>query len=194
METRERNLLIGLGIAAVVAGIYYGLLPMYNEYVSLKSKIDKNVNDISNAQAQASQLEKLLKELESTIKKLKLAQQKLPEQGRFRELMSIMESQARKTDIPDRKILKFSQGSRRTIKGGLVREMSISARFQSISMGQLIEMLWRFDNMIRMMDIKSFRNFSLQRVSEGDQFLYNVNMDMTVFILRDTDSTQEQEA
>jgi len=193
MDKRERNLLIAFGAIVVGFGFYYGLLPMYYHYQELKPKIDKNIEKIQNAQAQASRLEALVDELTETKRKLKKARQKLPERGRFRELMSKLEKQARSAGIPDEKILQFSQGQTSSIKDGMVQEMSISARFDSITMEQLVEMLWRFDNMIRMLDIKSFRNFSISRTEGNDQFLYSINMDMTVYILRDTDSVEQEE-
>lgn len=193
MEERERNLLIVLAFAAVGAGFYYVVLPMYYEYGDLKSKIESNVEEIQSAQTQAAQLEGLVEDLKKTKKDLKKAKQKLPDKGKFRELMTALESQARQAGIPDRKILEFSQGNVTTIKEGLVEEMVISARFDSISMQQLVDMLWRFDNMIRMLDIKSFRSFNLQRVQMDDQFFYNVNMNMTVYILRDTDTTEDSD-
>lgn len=193
MEERERNLLLLLGVAALGAGFYYVVLPMYYEYGNLKSKIESNVNEIQSAQTQAAQLQSLVKELEDTKRKLKKAKQKLPDRGKFRELMTALESQARQAGIPDRKILEFSQGGVSTIEDGLVEEMVISAQFDSISMQHLVEMLWRFDNMIRMLDIKSFRSFDLQRVQVEDQFFYNVNMKMTVYILRDAEAVEDEE-
>lgn len=193
MEDRERNLLIAFGCALVAGGFYYGILPMYYEYGNLRSKIQSNVRKIQKAQTQAARLETLVEELKKTKLELKKAKQKLPEKGRFRELMSSLETQARKAGIPDRKILEFSQGSVEKIKDGLVEEMSISARFSAITMEQLVEMLWRFDHMIRMLDIKSFRNFSLQRVENENRFLYNINMNMTVYILQEEKKQENQE-
>lgn len=191
MTEREQNLLIVLGIVGVGVFIWYLGLPMWNEYKSWKSKIRTNVNKMSRAQAKAQVLDKLVKSLTETKRKLKSAQQKLPGEGRFNELMADLEEQALEAGIPDQNILEFNRGS--TQDRELVREMIIQARFQNITMGQLIEMLWRFDHMVRMVDIKSFDNFNLQQVRTNEGFSFNLDIDLVVYILKENSSTPDSE-
>lgn len=191
MEDRERNLLILLGILGAGIGIWYYLLPMYNHYVSLEDKIKSNVEDIRDAQRKASRLKSLLSNLEDTKRKLKAAKQKLPEKGRFNELMSQLEEQAREAGIQDRQIITFNRGNSNQIKDGAVREMIIKANFVGIKMSQLTDMLWRFDNMVRMVDIKSFKNFNLKQVETDQGYVFNLNLNLSVYILEAEDLSEK---
>lgn len=195
MEERERNLVMILGVSLALAFAWYWVIPTYNRYVKLEDKIESNVKQVRSAQRKASQLEQLVDKLKGTKKELKAAKQKLPEKGRFNELMSTLEQQARASGIDQRKIVEFNRGSKNKLQNGLVRELTIKTRFQNISMGQMIEMLWRFDKLVRMVDVNNFQNHNLQITEDGEGFRFNLNLNLSVYIFEEpTESSQEGES
>jgi Tfp pilus assembly protein PilO len=194
LDQRERYLLGGLTIVFLVAGIWYWILPMYYRYGELKTKITKNVKEIREAQRQSVQLEELVNELKTTKRELKKAKQKLPEKGRFNQLMSTLEQHARNSGIADRKIIEFNRSNVRTIKDGLLKEMTIQTRFRGVTMRQLTDMLWRFDQMTRMVDIKQFQTSGMSVSQELNQIQFDINLTLSVYMLEDQQETSKKGA
>jgi len=192
LDDRERYLLIGLGILAFAIAVWYWILPTYYRYSSLKSKIDENVNKIRKARAQVTQLKQLVKKLKTTKKELKAAKRKLPERGRFNQLMSTLEQHARNAGIPGQKILTFSRGGVSSLQDGLLSEMTIQARFEKITMAQLVTMLWRYDNMTRMVDVKKFNSSDMKLPGDNSTVRFNLNLTLAVYMLEDEQSAGDQ--
>lgn len=185
MQQREKYLLISFCVVLVFAAIWYWVLPTYQRYVELERSIQDNINRIRTAQTEASQLEDLVEELTKKKRRLKTLRRRFPDEGRFNQFMSTLEEQALRAGIPERKILEFNRGGVNESEEGMVREMTLQASFEGITMGQLTDMLWRFDKMVTMVDVKNFKNFNMRRPEAGGEFQFNVNMNLAVYILDD---------
>jgi Tfp pilus assembly protein PilO len=182
MDRRERILVGLLAVAAVGAGIYYGYSYFWGNYVSWGQQIDENVQRIKEAQREASQIEQLVEDVINTRRELKKSRRRLPQQGEFYTLLAKLEQQARDAGIPDDKIITFSRSQTRS--RGMVKVMGISAQFEQISLDQAVQMLWKFKNMERLVDLNNFQ-MSPQETEEGG-FVFNLNMTLNVYMLQDT--------
>jgi len=188
MERREKILLGFLVCAAVGAVFYYGYTFFWGNYVEWGETIQENVQKIQEAQRQASQIEQLVNEFRNTSRELKKARRMLPEQGEFYELLAKLEQQAQDAGIPDKKIITFSRSQ--TKSRGLVRVMSIQAQFKSLSLEQMVSMLWRFENMRRLIDLQSFQ---LNPKQTQTQYFFDLNMTMNVYMLKEARSNSSAE-
>lgn len=183
MQKRERYLLISFCVLVTFVGIWYWVLPTYQRYVELDRSIQNNINQVRAAQTEASQLSNLLEDIKGKKRRLKAMKRRFPEEGRFNQLMSNLEEQALKAGISERKILEFNRGGVNELREGMVREMTLQASFEGITMGQLTDMLWRFDKMVTMVDVKSFKNFNMRKSESSGEFQFNVNLNLAVYIL-----------
>jgi len=181
VERRERILLIILSVAAVGAGFYYGYTFFWGNYVAWGEQIEQNVQRIQEAQRKAAQIEQLVEEVKVTTRELKEARRQLPREGEFYTLLAELESQARKSGIPDDKIITFSRSQTQT--DGMVRRMAISAKFQEIGLEETISMLWRFENMQRLIDLQRFDLNPTQ--TDSNQFIFDLNLVLNVYMLQD---------
>ncbi|MGM0380820.1 MAG: type 4a pilus biogenesis protein PilO [bacterium] len=179
MEQREKYMLIGLVVAAVGAGAYYFVIPMWNQYFSWADEIDENVQRIKEAQRQAGRLEDLKEEVTQTRREFVRARRRLPPEGEFFNLLAQLEDEARNSGIEDEQIRTFSRGSVRD--RDMVQVMSIEASFENITLGNLTEVLWRYRNMERLIDIDSI---SLQKSGEDSESIFSVSLTLNVYILR----------
>ena len=183
MQQREKYLLISFCLLVTFAGIWYWVLPTYQRYVALEQSIQENIRQIRTAQTEASQLSNLVGEIKRKKSRLKAMKRRFPPEGRFNQLMSNLEEQALKAGISERKILEFNRGGVNERQDGMVREMTLQASFEGITMGQLADMLWRFDRMVTMVDVKSFKNFNMRKAESSGKFEFNVNLNLAVYIL-----------
>jgi Tfp pilus assembly protein PilO len=191
VQKREKYLLISFAVLLGIVLVWYLVWPTYVRYTQLEEEIRSNVQKIQSAQREAAQIEELVDNLVETKKELKVARQKLPDDGRFNQLMSTLEEQALQAGIPERNIVAFNRGSLSEAYDGLLQEMTIKAQFQSMSMVQLTDALWRFNQMRRLVDVQ---NFSMERAeSDGTFPRYNVNLTLAVYTL-ETDDEEAAEA
>lgn len=188
MEKREKILVGFLCVAAVGAGIWYGYTYFWGNYTDWGQQITENVQKIEEAQRKAAQIEQLVGDVKTTTKDLKYARRQLPEQGEFYTLLAKLEQEARDAGISDDKIITFSRSQTRS--RGLVQAMSISAEFQEINLAQTISMLWRFDNMERLIDLKSFQ-IRPNTSEEQNQFIFDLSMTINVYMLQEEASAEE---
>ena len=179
MEKREKYLLIFLIIAAIGAGFYYFVIPMWNEYFEWADDIEDNVQRIQEAQRQAGRLDDLRDDVTEIRRDFVRARRRLPAEGEFFELLTQLEEEARNSGIEDEQIRTFSRGAVRD--RDLVQVMSIDASFENISLDNLTEMLWRYRNMERLIDIDSI---SLSKTGPEDESLFDVSLTLNVYILR----------
>jgi Tfp pilus assembly protein PilO len=184
LEQRERRMLIGAAVLGVIAALWYWVLPMYYRYGSLRQEIQNNVEKVRSAQTQAAQLKQLVNQLKTTKRELKLAKQKLPQQGRFNQLMSALEKHARNAGINARQIMTFNRGNVSTIKDGMLREMTIQTRFRGITMGELTDLLWRYDKMARMINVKNFQTANVQPLEDRQGIQFDLNLTLSVYMLQ----------
>lgn len=188
MEKREKYLFILLCAAAVGAGFYYGYNYFWGNYQQWGQDIEVNVQRIREAQRQATQIEELVKKVEVTIRELKEVRRQLPQEGEFYTLLSKLENEARNAGIPDNKIITFSRSQTRS--QGMVREMSINAQFKEIGFQQTVDMLWRFENMERLIDLQTF---SLSPVdTESQEFVFDLKLVLNVYMLQDDSGNGEE--
>lgn len=187
MEKRERLLLILLSIAVVGAGFYYGYTFFWGNYVAWGEQIEQNVQRIQEAQRKAAQIEQLVEEVKVTTRELKEARRQLPREGEFYSLLAKLESQARNSGIPDDKIITFSRTQTQT--DGIVRTMAISAKFQEIGFEETITMLWRFENMERLIDLQRFDLSPVE--TNSNSFRFDLNLVLNVYMLQDEAEGEE---
>ncbi|MFP4687117.1 MAG: type 4a pilus biogenesis protein PilO [bacterium] len=185
MEQREKVMLIVMAILAVGAGVYYIIMPRWEEYNNWEEEIETNVQKIREAQRRAAELEGLVEEVIKTKEDFKEARRRLPEGDDFLNLLSELERQARRAGIEDENILTFSRGNIET--RGMVDVRSIEAQFQNITMASISDMLWRFDNLERLVDV---RDISIAGTENEDGTRFNVSLILNVYILQeDTEDT-----
>ncbi len=180
MEQREKVMVIVMAILAVGAAIYYVVMPRWEQYNNWEAEIETNVQKIIEAQRRAAELEGLVEDVIKTKKDFKIAQRRLPEGDDFLNLLSELESQARSSNIKDENIITFSRGGIQT--RGMVDIRSINAQFQTIKMASLTDMLWRFDNLERLVDVQ---NISIDRAETEEGIRFNVNLTLNVYILQE---------
>lgn len=192
MKQREKILLSLAGVVGVIVGIYYVIWPKWNQYHEWQSTIDDNVEQMRTAQQTAAKIDQLVEDMTETKRKLKRSRQKLPKESKFNELMSRIEQEARKAGIPDGQIVSINRGS--TNEREMIKELTIRAQFEQISMEQLAQMLWRFDNMIEMVDIKSFDNVNLTRVNTEEGYRYNLSLQIVVYIMKNSVKIESEQA
>jgi Tfp pilus assembly protein PilO len=191
MQQREKYLLISFGVLLVLVSLWYVVWPTYVRYTELDQKIRNHVRKIQSAQREAAQIGQLVDDLVETKRELKLARLKLPEEGRFNQLMSTLEEQALEAGIPEQNIVAFNRGSLSEGSKGLLQEMTIEAQFESMSMVQLTDVLWRFNQLRRLIDVKKF---NMERSGSGSVPRYNVNVTLAVYTLDETGDEEATEA
>lgn len=191
MQQREKYLLISFVVLLVVVSLWYVVWPTYVRYTALDRKIRNHVRKIQSAQQEAAQIEQLVDDLVKTKRELKLARLKLPEEGRFNQLMSTLEEQALEAGIPEQNIVAFNRGSLSEGSEGLLQEMTIEAQFESMSMVQLMDVLWRFNQLRRLIDVKKF---TMERSGSESVPRYNVNVTLAVYTLDETGDEEATEA
>lgn len=192
MQNREKYLLISFAVLLGIVLVWYLVWPTYVRYTQLDQEIRNNVQQIQSAQRQAAQIESLVNNLVETKRSLKLARQKLPANGRFNQLMSTLEEQALQAGIPEQNIVAFNRGSLSEGEEGLLQEMTIKAQFESMLMVQLTDVLWRFNQMRRLVDVQ---NFAMERSgSEASPPRYNVSLTLSVYTLGESDDEEATEA
>ncbi len=179
MEQREKYMLIFMIIAAIGAGFYYFVIPMWNDYFEWADEIEDNVQRIQEAQRQAQRLDDLKAEVTEIRREFVRARRRLPAEGEFFDLLAQLEQEARNSGIEDEQIRTFSRGAVRD--RDIVQVMSIDADFEEIAMSSLIEMLWRYRNMERLIDIDSI---GLSKTGPEGESLFDVNLTLNVYILR----------
>ncbi|GEM_PF-7085808 len=178
MEQREKVMLIGLIIAALVVGYYYVIGPGWEEYVERGEEIEQNVERIREAQARARGLEELIEEFEEIQKQLLEAQRRLPEGGEFLELIVALEREAEASGISSGNIITFDEGP--IEERGEVVSMGIIAVFENITIGELSQMLWRFNEMERLIDI-----IEIEITPSDEQDTYDVSLELAAYMLEE---------
>ncbi len=191
MQKREKYLLISFTVFLTVVLVWYLVWPTYVRYKQLEQEIRSHVEKIQFGQREAAQMDEDVDTLMKTKKNLKVARQKLPEDGRFNQLMSTLEEQALKAGVPEQNIVAFNRGSRSEADDGLIKKMTIKAQFESMAMIQLNDVLWRFNQMRRLVNVQ---NFSLERTnSSTDSPQYNVNLTLAVYTIGESDEGEVTE-
>ncbi len=189
LRPRERWLIGGALVFGLAAATWYWVLPMYYRYGDLQQEIQENVKKIRNAQTQASRLTQLVKQLKETKRELKSTKRKLPRQGQFNQLMFTLEQKAMNTGIASRKIVTFNRGGVSEIKNGLLREMTIRTRFTGITLGQFTDLLWRYNNMTRLVNVKNFQTNNLRPVTDGPGIKFDLDLTLAVYMLHGEEGT-----
>ena len=178
MEQREKVMLIGLVIASLVVGYYYVIGPAWEEYVERGEEIEQNVERIREAQARARGLEELIDEYEEIQKQLLEAERRLPEGGEFLELIVELENEAEAAGISSENIRTFDEGP--IEERDEVVSMGIIAAFDNITIGELTRMLWRFNEMERLVDI-----IDIDITPTDDPDEYDVSLELAAYMLEE---------
>lgn len=187
MEQRERVLLGALAVVGLGILAWYVLLPTWNSYQSWDEEIQQNVEEIRRAHAAGQDLEGLYEQQRELERELRRLQRQLPQRGEFFELMRQLESEAEEAGIEEEKIQQFSQSGESS--GDLVNEMYISANFVDLQMAQLVNLLWRFENFERIIDIRNF-SISPNQTDDG-QYVFDLDLELVVYIMSGEEDLEE---
>lgn len=137
-----------MGVAVAGAGIYFGIMPMYDEHVKREAEIVKLVQELRTAHKKAENMSGLVSEVDTLKYRLAELNKILPKEAGTFELIEKMQTLAGQTGVKINQIQ--PQDSRERGEGWKADSLNIQFTCYWF---QFIEFIWRLENYERLIDI-----------------------------------------
>lgn len=186
MEQREQILLGSVLVLGLAVGVYLYAWPMWNRYHAMEGEIEKTIEKYRQAEGDAKNLDELFDRERKLERQLAKLRSRLPDDSDFIRLTRILEEEATNAGIDEDKISQFNQAGQQ--EGDLINELFIQAEFKQLTMEEAIDLLWQYENLDRLMDV---REFTFTPAVEEEQLRVDVSMRFVVYAMPEDQQLEE---
>ncbi len=179
LKSGDKKMIGALVVVAAGAGIYLGLMPMYEEHVKREEEIVKRVQELRTAHKKAENMNELVSAVDTLKYRLAELQLILPKEAGSFELIEKMQALAAQTGVKISQIQ--PQDSRERGEGWKADSLNIQF---TCYWYQFVQFVWSLENYERLIDITNI-SISPEALQPGAK-LQNFTVSMTANVYSST--------
>ena len=190
LQEKDKKLIIVGSVLALLFGLWYLYDTVIPTYQALDGQIEEKRKQITDAQAQIKNLNKLRFEISELDNELKILKRFFPEESdgvsKARELQPKIEMMGQKLGI---KFRQLSFQSEMEHEGGLYKEIPMLIEpSEPLKIDAVIKLLYAFEKYENILDVTQFTITPMNETKD----LFNISMTVSFYIFRKNAFTLDQ--